>query len=45
MINCLAVCSVAGNKMKIAVPKEINKQEYRVGLLPSVAYQLTQQHL
>ena len=29
--------------MKIAVPKEIKKQEYRVGLLPSVAYQLTQQ--
>ena len=29
--------------MKIAVPKEIKKQEYRVGLLPSVAYQLVQQ--
>ena len=29
--------------MKIAIPKEIKKQEYRVGLLPSVAYQLVQQ--
>ena len=29
--------------MNIAIPKEIKKQEYRVGLLPSVAYQLVQQ--
>ena len=29
--------------MQIAIPKEIKKQEYRVGLLPSVAYQLVQQ--
>ena len=26
--------------MKIGVPKEIKKQEYRVALLPSGAYQL-----
>ena len=29
--------------MKIAIPKEIKKQEYRVGLLPSVAYQMVKQ--
>ena len=29
--------------MTIAIPREIKKQEYRVGLLPSVAYQLGQQ--
>ncbi len=29
--------------MTIAIPREIKKQEYRVGLLPSVAYQLVQQ--
>ena len=29
--------------MKIAIPREIKKQEYRVSLLPSVAYQLVQQ--
>ena len=29
--------------MKIAIPKEIKKQEYRVGLLPSVAYQVVKQ--
>ena len=29
--------------MKIAVPREIKTQEFRVGLLPSAAYQLTRQ--
>ncbi|GIT12644.1 MAG: alanine dehydrogenase [Verrucomicrobiales bacterium] len=29
--------------MKIAIPKEIKKQEYRVGLLPSVSYQMVKQ--
>ncbi|MDP6754472.1 MAG: alanine dehydrogenase, partial [Verrucomicrobiota bacterium] len=29
--------------MKIAIPKEIKKQEYRVGLLPSTVHQLVRQ--
>ena len=37
------VHNTTSNSMQIAIPKEIKKQEYRVGLLPSVAYQLVQQ--
>ena len=43
MLSHSLVRSATRDSMKIAVPKEIKKQEYRVGLLPSVAYQLTQQ--
>ena len=43
MLSPSLVRSATRDSMKIAVPKEIKKQEYRVGLLPSVAYQLTQQ--
>ena len=43
MLSHSLVRSATRDSMKIAVPKEIKKQEYRVGLLPSVAYQLPQQ--
>ena len=43
MLSHPLVYNTANNSMKIAIPKEIKKQEYRVGLLPSVAYQLVQQ--
>ena len=43
MLSHSLVRSATRDSMKITVPKEIKKQEYRVGLLPSVAYQLTQQ--
>jgi hypothetical protein len=40
MLSHTLVHNTISNSMKIAIPKEIKKQEYRVGLLPSVAYQL-----
>ena len=43
MLSYPPVHNTTSNPMKIAIPKEIKKQEYRVGLLPSVAYQLVQQ--
>ena len=43
MLSQPPVNDAAGDLMNIAIPKEIKKQEYRVGLLPSVAYQLVQQ--
>ena len=43
MLSHRLVHNTTSNSMKIAIPKEIKKQEYRVGLLPSVAYQLVQQ--
>ena len=43
MLSHTLVHNTTSNSMKIAIPKEIKKQEYRVGLLPSVAYQLVQQ--
>jgi len=43
MLSHALVHNTTSNSMKIAIPKEIKKQEYRVGLLPSVAYQLVQQ--
>jgi hypothetical protein len=42
MLSHPLVHNTTSNSMKIAIPKEIKKQEYRVGLLPSVAYQLVQ---
>lgn len=43
MLSYPPVHNTTSNPMKIAIPKEIKKQEYRVGLLPLVAYQLVQQ--